>query len=207
MEGVQANGICGLQGFRCSDGRTVCQSLALKCMLAQRVAIDHLRSAVFAQFGQNDGAFRIQRGRRNAWVTDHTRYDFYRLVQLFGRRVGQIELVYGLGRCRLGVAVTAKGYTEPLPNSLCFPIGHKGRTAERQMLDEMGKALLVIIFMQCARINPDADRHLPCRNIILLYGITKPIGQNAKSPRVVNGNVAAFIQPRLRKWLRHFGRN
>ncbi len=64
------------------------------------------------------------------------------------------------------------------------------------MLNQMGKALLVVIFMQRARINPHADGHLPRRHIIFLHRIAQPVGQNAKGPAVVDRNVAAFIQPR-----------
>ena len=74
------------------------------------------------------------------------------------------------------------------------------------MLDEMGKALLIIILMQCTCINPDADGNLPRRNVILFYRIAHTVGQHAKRPCVIDRDIAAFIQPGLLSRLAHLGR-
>ena len=71
MKGAEADGICRLQRFGCPNGGPVGKALPLKRMLTQRIAIDHLRAAILAQFGQNNRALGIQRGWRNAWIADH----------------------------------------------------------------------------------------------------------------------------------------
>ncbi len=165
-------------------------------MLTQGIAIDHLRAAIFAQLRKYNGAFGVQGIGRDTRIADHARNDFDRLVQLFGRRIGQVELVDRLRGSCLRIAVAAKGDAEPLPNTLGLAIGHKSRSTERQMLDQMGKALLIIIFMQRAGINSHANGHLPRRHIIFLHRIAQPIRQDTKGPSVVDRYVAAFIQPR-----------
>ena len=110
-------------------------------------------------------------------------------------RIGKVKLVDSLRRRRLRIAVAAKGNAKALPDPLCLAIGHILGTAKGEMLDQMGKTLLIIFLIQRAGIYTHADRHLTLRHDIAFHRITKPVLQLAEGPACIDGNIAAFIKP------------
>ena len=157
MKGIQRQRTRRVQSFGGSDRRPVGKPLPLKCMLPQGIAVNKLRATIFAQFSEHDRPFGIQSRVRDTRVADHAGNDFDRLIQFFRGRVRQVEFIHGLCRGSLRVAVAAKCHAKTLPDPFCLAVWNKGRAPEGQMLDEMRKALLFVIFMQGTCIDTNTD--------------------------------------------------
>ncbi len=196
MEG--ANGVLtrALQGRLGADRRAARQQLSCVEGLLRCVHHPRCRAAALALFGEHDRHFganvRFRQGRRG----HHARQQLEALVEAGGRRIGQVELVDGLGRRGFGIGVVTESCAEPLPGWNRLRLAQILRLAEHQMLEQMGKAALAVLFVQRAGIDADADRNLIGRHAVAPHRIAQAIGQFAEHPVRIARHVAAAIEPR-----------
>jgi hypothetical protein len=165
------------------DGQPRRHDVALEQIAELVFEAPQRRAGAGAFLGEDDAAFAVDRGRREACLADRLAQQEQGRVEAVRVGLRQVEHIDGLLEFCRGIGVGAEGEADPLEPFDELALGDMGRAVEHHMLDEMSDAALVLALVHRAGVDPQAQRSVVRRRRVAQDLVAHSVGERAGPDR------------------------